>query len=70
MDAKVIFNWFKSRIGTGYLNGSYGMEHLPTKREGYIFVDTENGFEDGISIDWDELEKEMDIWIANTFPKE
>ncbi len=67
--AKAVFNWIKNKFGTGYINDPYGLENVPTNRTSYCFGDTECGFEDGISIDWDSLEKEMDDWIAKTFPK-
>ena len=68
--AKTVFNWIKDKFGTDYVNSPYGLENVPTKRTPYCFGDTENGFEDGIEIDWDSLEKEMDDWISKTFPKE
>jgi len=66
MKAKLIIQWLKSKLGDDYIprgNKLY-LEH------DCAFGDTEGGFFSAYTIDYEALEKEMDKWIEETFPKE
>lgn len=66
MKAKQIIEWLRSKLGDDYtpVGNRFWIEH------DYAFGDTEVGFSSAYTIDYDALEKEIDEWIAKTFPKE
>ena len=65
MNAKQIVTWIKEKLGAEYLhyNDPFWIEHP------YALGNSEFGFEPAYEINYDLLEKEMDIWINETFPK-
>jgi hypothetical protein len=65
MKAKLIIEWLRQKLGEGICDdkdNKFWIEH------GYAFGSTESGFDSGYEINYDELEREMDAWIKETFP--
>lgn len=64
-DAKKIIAWLKSKLGEDY--GNHNSKFWDSHP--YAYGDTEGGFCEAYSVNYEALEIEMDEWIAETFPK-